>query len=141
MSKNKFTPKTSVSKEELKQLVKQEVKTISFSGPVPPPDMLEKYEKIVPGSGKIIFEQFVKQTNHRHQMETKVTESNIKNETRGQWMGFIIFMIGVGGGIALLWKGVNIAGYISLFGSLAAIIGMFVTRKSKVKKELKEKKE
>ena len=34
----------------------------TYTGPLPHPDILARYEEVVPGSNRIIFEQFVRQT-------------------------------------------------------------------------------
>ena len=39
-----------------------------FSGPMPPPQHLERYNSIVPGAGRIILDMAVKEQRHRHSM-------------------------------------------------------------------------
>jgi len=41
----------------------------SFSGPIPPPQFLEKYNEIVPGSAEIIINMAKDQSEHRQSLE------------------------------------------------------------------------
>ena len=57
------------SKEELKKLllaVSQE-----FTGPIPPPSMMEQYEKTLPGSADRILNMAENQSEHRQSLEKK----------------------------------------------------------------------
>lgn len=40
-----------------------------FSGPLPPPDILEGYERVRPGAADILFTMLKEQQAHRHEME------------------------------------------------------------------------
>jgi uncharacterized membrane protein len=40
-----------------------------FSGPLPPPTLLDQYNKIVPGSAKTIIEMAEGQSKHRQELE------------------------------------------------------------------------
>lgn len=45
------------------------VQTHSFRGPMPPPEHLAQYDRIVPGAGRLIVEEF--QMNSQHARESK----------------------------------------------------------------------
>jgi uncharacterized membrane protein len=44
--------------------------TQQFSGPIPPPEMLERFERVVPGSATMIVDQAREQTGHRMGLES-----------------------------------------------------------------------
>ena len=70
------------------QAIKEE-----FSGPIPPPDLIEKYERIIPGSADRIMTMAEKQAAHRQAMEKKMIES----ESRDGLLGIIFaFLLGIG---------------------------------------------
>ena len=49
----------------------------SFSGPLPHPDMLRKFDDVVPGAAERIIKMAEDQSNHRKDLERKVIESDI----------------------------------------------------------------
>lgn len=61
-----------------------------FEGPLPPPSLLEGYERILPGSAERIFLLTEKEQTHRHLTDNEILKGNIGRDKRGQWMGFSI---------------------------------------------------
>lgn len=110
-------------------------------GPMPSPEILKKYNEIYPGIVKLICDKYDEQSKHRISLENKVVDSNIRNESRGQWMAFIIFMVGILGGLSLLYTGKNIEGYWTFFSSFALIVIQTLFRKKQTRKELEQKRE
>jgi uncharacterized membrane protein len=50
-------------------------------GPLPPPEELEKYEALLPGATKMLFDNLISQTNHRMELEKREREGkNPKNK-------------------------------------------------------------
>lgn len=85
------------------EIVKQEVAAVrevvvqaikeEFSGPIPPPDIIEKYERILPGAADRIITMAEQQATHRQAMEKKMIES----ESRDGLLGIIFaFLLGFG---------------------------------------------
>jgi uncharacterized membrane protein len=48
---------------------RQIVVTEEYAGPLPPPQILAAYENAMPGLGKTIVDEFLKEGNHRRQRE------------------------------------------------------------------------
>ena len=68
----------------------------SFRGPLPPPDILEGYEKILPGASERILKMAEKQQDHRICMEATIIGSQTKQSGRGQKIGaFLAFFFGL----------------------------------------------
>jgi len=104
-----------------------------FSGPLPPPEMLGKYEEICSGAADRIIKMAETQSSHRQKLENKVISSDIKNEKTGMNYSFILtggFMI-IGGILLILDK--QAAGYLSLFGPVAFQAGNYGIQKYRQK--------
>ena len=105
------------------QLEKRE----TFEGPVPHPDIIEKYERILPGAAERIFKSWEGQTAHRQSLERSVVRADNFKSILGVVFGFIVVVVAIVGGIITA-----IAGH-SLFGSglsaagLAMLAAAFIT--------------
>lgn len=114
-----------------------------YRGPLPHPDMLERYEQIMPGSAERIIARFEKEGEHRHDLERQIVSSQVDREKsevpeirRGQIFAFVLGIVGllVGGTVCLFseseagaYAGAAIGG-VTLVGLVTAFI---VGRKSK----------
>lgn len=113
------------------------VKAEFFSGPLPPPQIIKGYDAIVPGSANIIIDSFVQQSEHRRNIETQVTTSEIKRAERGQNYAFIIVLlliIAAGYGI---YKGHTWVAVIFGGPAIIQIVSMFISGKSLKKRKKK----
>ena len=97
-----------------------------YSGPIPHPDHLEKYEKILSGSANRILGMAENQSIHRQNIENKLLEAEIKYKNKGQNFGFIISIICIVGGIVMLFFGKNLQGFITLIGTVGVLISTFL---------------
>ncbi|MYH02114.1 MAG: DUF2335 domain-containing protein [Nitrospira sp. SB0675_bin_23] len=85
-------------------------KSVSWSGPIPPPSALEGYENIIPGSANRILEMAEKQTEHRIELEKIVIQGDTKRSYVGLIAGFILSAMVIVGGIYLISTGHDWAG-------------------------------
>jgi uncharacterized membrane protein len=111
----------------------------SYTGPIPPPGMLIKYNEAFPGAAERILAMAERQSSHREELETTVVTSGAKNQTRGSWFAFIIAMTAILSGVYLIRLGKDTEGLSAIIASLVALAGVFVYGKKKESKELKEK--
>ena len=110
-------------------------KSETFSGPVPPPEVIEKYERILPGAAERIFTNWEKQTEHRHNLESRVVKTDNLKSILGVVFGFIAVMGAIWGGVYTALHGYTLfGGGLSLAG-LAMLVTAFVTSRKKIKKE------
>src|SRR5579864_1294595 len=58
-----------------------------FSGPLPPPEDLIKYNEVFPDCGKAIVEMAQKEQSHRHNTDNRRLDSDITLAKRGQLIG------------------------------------------------------
>jgi len=100
----------------------------TFVGPMPPPEVIERYNQTHPGAAGIIFGEYKAQGEHRRDLESRVVRSNIRNATLGQFMGFILLGGIIAGGVFLAHEGRDLAG----FGAIvtAVVGGVFLLLKA-----------
>lgn len=114
----------------------------SFSGPLPPPTVLEKYDQILPGAAERIIKMAERQSEHRRGMEAKNLNSDIINSKLGLAFGFIIAMTGIiSGAIVIVKSSEVVVGGVISFSSLAALVGVFIYGSRERKLERKERRE
>jgi len=117
------------------------VEVSRYSGPLPRPEDLAKYEQVLPGSADRIIRMAEQQATHRQNLEKLVVESNTGIQKWGLVCAFVIALSAIVGGVLLSLKGMSGAGLASIIGALAALVGVFVYGKSAQRKELREKSE
>jgi len=133
-----------VSPEEKREtiaMLQAAVEVSRYSGPLPRPEDLAKYEQVLPGSADRIIRMAEQQATHRQNLEKLVVESNTGIQKWGLVCAFVIALSAIVGGVLLSLKGMSGAGLASIIGALAALVGVFVYGKSAQRKELREKSE
>jgi uncharacterized membrane protein len=112
-----------------------------WAGPLPSPQILREFNEIVPGSADRIITMAEKQEDHRIEIESKVIESNIRNEKLGVISGLVIGLAGLScATICALYGHDWVAGIIG-GSTLVSLVSVFVIGKSKREKELSQKSE
>jgi uncharacterized membrane protein len=116
----------------------------SFSGPLPPPEVLKKYNDIVPGAAQRMIAMAEGQFTHRTTLEKKVIEADLVRSRWGQILGFVIaiFGLGISGVISLYGK--QWAGGVIGVTTLASLVGVFMygshaRSKERERKDLEER--
>jgi uncharacterized membrane protein len=74
----------------------------SFSGPIPPPELLERYNDVIPNGAERIMVMAERQSAHREALEARVINGNVANQTRGSIFGFILSLVAIVGGFVLI---------------------------------------
>lgn len=111
----------------------------SYVGPVPPPAFLREFEELVPGTAAMIFRVFEHQAEHRMKMEDRALGASIVRQYLGWASATLIGVIGIGGGIALVyaghdWGGASIAAAVGSGLAATFITGRIVEKKERVEK-------
>lgn len=139
MIPNAQTTEASGKIEELPSKDKEMVieKTIhsSYSGPLPPPQHFEAYEKVCPGSASRILEIAENQQRHRTEIEKALVNANIKETKRGQWFGFAIAFTAIIGGFWLISIDKDAMGIATVIGAIATLVGTYIYGRISEKKE------
>lgn len=91
---------------------------------LPTPEVLAKYEKVVPGGAARLLELALEHERHTQAMEKRTLETEIRLEKFKQAAKFILALTaGVFGGMLLL-NGSELAGLIIILVDVAALVGV-----------------
>ena len=113
--------------------------SVSFSGPLPHPALLAKYNEVIANGAERIMAMAERQSAHRESLEAQVVAGNVASQARGSHYAFIICLVTIIGGFVLIGMGKNILGISAVIGSLATLAGVFIIAKREQKKERIEK--
>jgi len=104
-------------------------------GPLPPPEEMQKYESLYLGATKLLFDNFITQTNHRIELEKTVIQGDNKRADRAQRNSFIIAMTILVLAGALFFMGKDGYAVAAVFTAIAPIIIAFISSSISRKKE------
>lgn len=108
----------------------------SFSGPLPRPEDLAKYEQIVPGAAERIIKMAEDEMKHRHNNENRLTKGMIWTTYLSIVFAFFVALALAGLSFYLAYKGHHAASASVAVGSIAAVISAFMLKsKSSGKKQ------
>jgi len=110
-----------------------------FSGPLPPPEILAKYNDAIPGGAERIMAMAENQSRHRQQLESNVLSANIFAQRLGSILGFVVCLAAIGSGTFLIYSGKSAAGLVPIIGALGGLVTVFIAGKSQQKKQLEQK--
>lgn len=110
----------------------------AFRGPLPPPEMLARYEEICPGFAERTLAMAERNAAARQINETAVITSNIKHEGQGQWMAFILALAFLCVGAFALWLHEVGVGVGIWTVDIVAIIGMFIYRQRRIERRAEQ---
>jgi uncharacterized membrane protein len=111
----------------------------SFSGPLPPPNILAQYNEIIPNGADRILAMAERQSAHRESMESQVVKENLAAQRRGSWFAFILALSAILGGVILIYFGKNASGLAAIITALASLAGVFFYSKYEQRKERVQK--
>jgi uncharacterized membrane protein len=112
---------------------------ITYQAPLPPPHMLEQYERILPGTSDRLISQMENQSAHRQRLETSTINANIQNERRGQLFAFILATIAILGAFFLIATGRDRYGIYIFITTFASLVSVFIIGKVSQNRELTQK--
>lgn len=109
------------------------------SGPLPPPEQLAAYERLLPGAVERIMQMAERQAAHRMSLEQKAVSTQLKESGRGQIFGLIIALCGIGASLTAILTGHDWAGGTIGTASLVSLVSVFVIGKRMQARSLEEK--
>lgn len=118
-----------LSEEQLRDIARVsivEVRQEIFSGPLPPPSLLAAYENIIPGCADRIIKMSEANANSRLTINDKIVTSDIKRSNRGQVLGFVLSIIGIGAAVFCAYLKQPLPASLLGVGGLSTIISIFV---------------
>jgi uncharacterized membrane protein len=96
-----------------------------ISGPLPPPQVLERYEQICPGSAERFLTMAEEQSAHRRTIEKAVIASNVARERDGQRFALAIALVFCTAGTILVLNGHDSGAWV-MIGSIAGLVSTFL---------------
>jgi uncharacterized membrane protein len=99
-----------------------EARSITYTGILPPPDLLTLYEDVLPGAAERIFLMAEKQGDHRRAMD----RGELTLAFVGVITAFVLALIGIIAGTVLGFNGHEISGSIIGGSGLAILCGSFI---------------
>lgn len=126
--------------------VRIETRQMLRIAPLPTVQEFGGYEAVLPGAAERIMRQAErmtdmaeKQQNHRFELETRVVDGNLKSQNTGMWIGGVLCITVIVGGLALLLTGKPVEGLIGIITPLALLAGVFVYGRNQQVQQLAEK--
>ena len=117
----------------------QKLEIKSYSGPIPSPGQLREFEAILPGLANRLVTMAENQSAHRIETEKFVVNSQQRQSGVGQYLGFIISVLAICGGIYLAVNGHPGVGGTLTSGTVISLATIFVLGKRQQRKDLGEK--
>jgi uncharacterized membrane protein len=107
------------------------VAVTSYSGPLPPPEVLARFEELYPGAAKLIIDDFLDESIHRRESERKLLPSILFRQTLGAVSASLLGIVGLSGGIWLSYVGRPLGGLSSVLGTLGTLLAIFLYQNRK----------
>lgn len=122
------------------------ITTSAHVGPLPPPEILAEYDRIVPGTADRIIKMAEAEQVHRHSrlqrqidINTCEYQEHAKAIRRGQWFGFTSVALVIAFGFYCVFSGGDVSGLTAVIGALVFLAASFL-KASKSKPEESERK-
>lgn len=107
-----------------------------YSGPLPLPEDLAKYDHIVPGAAERILKMAEKEMDHRHAEDSKLSKGIILTAKISIIFAFICVLILSGLSFYAIHLGHAAAGGSIAVGAIAAVAGAFLYKSKRTKNSI-----
>lgn len=108
------------------------------SGPLPSPEILAGYERILPGAAERILSMAEAQAKHRQSMETIIVKSGSRDSLIGEIFALIIGLVAIIAGAYVSIKGQPWSGTVIGTAGLATLVGTFIYGSRGIQQEKEE---
>ena len=105
----------------------------SFSGPIPPPALLQQYDDVFPGAAERIVAMAEREAAHRHNLEERIVQAQINEGSKhfsearcGQICALTITLASLGVGAYTALHGYELAGSVLGVGGIGGIVTTFL---------------
>jgi len=98
----------------------------TFSGPLPPPDILARYNDAVPDGAERIIALAERQAAHRMALESRVVDADIRRSNLGLGAGLLVALAGLFASFLMVDRGNAVAGAVLASIDLAGLVAVFV---------------
>ena len=100
--------------------------TLLHQGPLPHPAVLKQYNDVVPGAAERIMQMAEQQAMHRQDLEAHIIRTDTLKSLLGMVFGFVIALVGFGGGLYAAFAGQPFWGGAVSIGTLASVVLAFI---------------
>lgn len=127
-SSDKASPQEDLHVQQQSGEIQQEIQVMfaeGYSGPIPPPDILKDYSKVLPGAPDRIIKMAENEADHRHEMDRK----EHSERTLGQWFAIILTLAALLVVCYAIKNGETIVASILAGTTIIALAVVFITGK------------
>lgn len=139
MSKHKNRDFIQPRATQITQHHSQTVVASQYSGPIPVPEAMEKYDQILPGAADRILKMAEQQTQHRQSLESAVIKGNLCHQRWGLIAGAVITIVAITAGTILALNDKDTAGLITILSMIGIDAGVFVFGRLRQEKDRAQK--
>jgi uncharacterized membrane protein len=97
-----------------------------ISGPIPSPEILAGYEKILPGAADRLVQMAEREQRHQHELDKRNQTLRAIVTFSGQASAFLLGMTGTGGGIFLVLHDKSLTGLTTFLTSLGSLVAVYL---------------
>jgi uncharacterized membrane protein len=119
--------------------VEQTIELTHHSGPLPPPEVLQKYNSAIPNGADRIMIMAEKQQEHRFELEKSTIKEQLSQSKRGQRFGLVIGLAAIAGSVSCILLGHEWPGAVIGVGGITGLVSVFVYGKTQQRKSIKDK--
>jgi uncharacterized membrane protein len=120
-------------------IVSEQTTLVHHQGPLPHPALLKQYDDVVPGAAERIITMAENQAQHRQELEASVIRTDTLKSLLGMVFGFLIALVGFGGGLYAAFAGQPFWGGAVSIGILASVVIAFIYGTRARERELKRR--
>jgi len=106
-----------------------------WAGPLPPPEVLEHYNRIIPDGADRILKMAEMQSLHRQAMEKTGLDANIKLANRGQLFAMLLSLTGIISALVCVKLGQPAIAALLAGTTIVILVRLFLKDKSEEQKE------
>ncbi len=129
---------TSVARASLPDAI---VEAEFYSGTIPHPEIIAKWQILVPTAGERILAMAEQQTAHRQALEALALPAALNAQRRGQQYGLTTAIVGLGAATVAVIMHEPVAASVLGGGTLAIMVTAFITGRAAQAKERREQRE
>lgn len=126
--------------EEKDKIIEMAFKT-HYSGPIPPPELLKEFDNIIPNGADRILKLAENQSSHRQEVEKSIVNAKNRDSFLGVLFAGIMGIIGLLGGIFLIYQGHSVVGSLFSGGTLVSLVGVYLRGTKNDLSDLEEKRD
>jgi uncharacterized membrane protein len=102
-----LTPQTVTA---ISQIVQTELQVAQWRGPMPPPEVMQQYERVVPGSANRILAMAESSTTERTKLDNKLADGELDAAKTSQGLALFLVLIAIAAAVLFFFRGNNVAG-------------------------------